>query len=317
MLEQLVISTLNGLIYGMLLFMLASGLTLIFGMMGVLNLAHAAMYMLGAYFGYQISILWGFFPALILAPLLLGFGGALLERYALRRVHQYGHVAELLFTFGVAFIIQEAVQMVWGRIAVPYRVPIALDFPLFRIFETPYPAYRVFLLLVAVAIFVGLFAVLSRSRIGLVIRAALTNPGMVGMLGHDVPRVFMLVFGAGVGLAALAGVIGGPIFVTSPSMAATLTAILFTVVVIGGLGSLPGALLASLLIGLLQTFAVIVDVSLNDFFRLLGVDIPLGRGVFNDIRQATVAQIAPILPYLLLLIMLVVRPRGLFGSRDV
>ena len=316
MLEQLAISTLNGVIYGMLLFMLASGLTLIFGMMGVLNLAHASMYMLGAYLGYQISKTIGFLPALILGPLTLGLGGALLERYGLRRVHQHGHVSELLFTFGIAFMIQEAVQMIWGRIGVPYRVPPELDFPLFRLFDTPYPAYRIFVLLLAVAIFVGLFAILSRSRIGLVIRAALTHPNMVGMLGHNVPQVFMMVFGVGAGLAGLAGVIGGPIFVTSPNMAGALGAILFTVVVIGGLGSLPGALLASLLIGLVQTFAVVMDVSLDDFIKAVGVDANAGN-ILGDIQHTTIAQIAPILPYLLLLVMLVVRPRGLFGSRDV
>lgn len=316
MLEQLAISTLNGIIYGMLLFMLASGLTLIFGMMGVLNLAHASMYMLGAYLGYQISKTIGFWPALILGPLALGLGGALLERYGLRRVHQHGHVSELLFTFGIAFMIQEAVQMIWGRIGVPYRVPAELDFPLFRLFDTPYPAYRIFVLVLAVAIFVGLFAILSRSRIGLIIRAALTHPNMVGMLGHNVPQVFMLVFGVGAGLAGLAGVIGGPIFVTSPNMAGALGAILFTVVVIGGLGSLPGALLASLLIGLVQTFAVVMDVSLDDFIKAVGVDANAGN-ILGDIQHTTVAQIAPILPYLLLLVMLVVRPRGLFGSRDV
>ncbi len=316
MLEQLAISTLNGVIYGMLLFMLASGLTLIFGMMGVLNLAHASMYMLGAYLGYQISKTIGFLPALILGPLALGLGGALLERYGLRRVHQHGHVSELLFTFGIAFMIQEAVQMIWGRIGVPYRVPPELDFPLFRLFDTPYPAYRIFVLLLAVAIFVGLFAILSRSRIGLVIRAALTHPNMVGMLGHNVPQVFMLVFGVGAGLAGLAGVIGGPIFVTSPNMAGALGAILFTVVVIGGLGSLPGALLASLLIGLVQTFAVVMDVSLDDFIKAVGGGATAGN-VLGDIQHTTIAQIAPILPYLMLLVMLVVRPRGLFGSRDV
>jgi len=316
LLEQLAISTLNGIIYGMLLFMLASGLTLIFGMMGVLNLAHASMYMLGAYLGYQISKTIGFLPALILGPLALGLGGALLERYGLRRVHQHGHVSELLFTFGVAFMIQEAVQMIWGRIGVPYRVPPELDFPLFRLFDTPYPAYRIFVLVLAVAIFVGLFAILSRSRIGLIIRAALTHPNMVGMLGHNVPQVFMLVFGVGAGLAGLAGVIGGPIFVTSPNMAGALGAILFTVVVIGGLGSLPGALLASLLIGLVQTFAVVMDVSLDDFIKAIGVDAKAGN-ILGDIQHTTIAQIAPILPYLMLLVMLVVRPRGLFGSRDV
>ena len=316
MLEQIAISALNGVIYGMLLFMLASGLTLIFGMMGVLNLAHAAMYMLGAYLGYQVSKMIGFLPALVIAPLLLGIGGAMLERFGLRRVHAYGHVAELLFTFGIAFLIQEAVQMIWGRIGVPYRVPAMLDFAAFRVFDTPYPAYRIFLLFTAIAIFGALFLILSRTRTGLVIRAALTHPDMVGMLGHDVPKVFMLVFGFGAALAGLAGVIGGPIFVTSPGMAGALGAILFTVVVIGGLGSIPGALLASLLIGLLQTFAVSVDWSVSDLFKALNVTAPK-IGIVNDILHTRVTQIAPILPYLLLLAMLVVRPRGLFGSRDV
>ena len=206
--------------------------------------------------------------------------------------------------------------MIWGRIGVPYRIPAALDFPLFRLFDTPYPFYRVFVLALAVAIFFGLFAALSRTRTGLIIRAALTHPGMVGMLGHDVPRVFMLVFGAGAGLAGLAGVIGGPMFVTSPSMAGALGAILFTVVVIGGLGSLPGALLASLLVGLVQTFAVVMDVSLDDVFRVAGLGTA-SASFLGDIRHTTIAQIAPILPYLMLLVMLVVRPRGLFGSRDV
>jgi len=167
-----------------------------------------------------------------------------------------------------------------------------------------------------VAIFVSLYLVLSRTRIGLVVRASLTHPRMVGMLGHNVPRVFMLVFGVGAALAGLAGVIGGPIFVTSPNMAGALGAILFVVVVVGGLGSLPGALIASLLIGLLQTFAVIMNVSLDDLSRALGTDL-FSAKAFDDIRRITVSQLAPILPYLLMLAMLVLRPRGLLGTRDV
>ena len=121
--EVLLVSLLNGLVYGMLLFMLASGLTLIFSMMGVLNFAHASMYMLGAYFAYSLSRLVGFWPALVLAPVLCGGLGALIEMYALRRVHRNGHIAELLFTFGLAFIIEKGVQMAWGLLPVPYRVP--------------------------------------------------------------------------------------------------------------------------------------------------------------------------------------------------
>ena len=131
--EVLLVSLLNGLVYGMLLFMLASGLTLIFSMMGVLNFAHASVYMLGAYFAYDISRHVGFWPALVLAPVLCGAVGALIEMYGLRRVHRNGHIAELLFTFGLAFIIDKAVQMAWGLLPVAYRVPAVLDRPLFTI----------------------------------------------------------------------------------------------------------------------------------------------------------------------------------------
>jgi branched-chain amino acid transport system permease protein len=138
----LVISTLNGVLFGMLLFLMASGLTLIFSMMGVLNFAHASFYMLGAFFGFQLSQWLGFWTAIVIAPLLVGAIGALVERYGLRRVHRHGHVAELLFTFGLAFVIEEVVQMIWGKLPVDYRVPQALDFSAFTIFSTHYPAYK-------------------------------------------------------------------------------------------------------------------------------------------------------------------------------
>ena len=144
--EVFVVSLLNGLVYGMLLFMLASGLTLILSMMGVLNFAHASAYMLGAYFAYTISVYIGFWPALVIAPLLCGLIGAAIEMWGLRRVHRNGHIAELLFTFGLALIIEKVVQMSWGLLPVPYRVPELLDFPLFRIYGTQFPAYRAFML---------------------------------------------------------------------------------------------------------------------------------------------------------------------------
>jgi branched-chain amino acid transport system permease protein len=315
MLELVIVSTLNGVLFGMLLFLMASGLTLIFSMMSVLNFAHASFYMLGAFFGFQLSRWLGFWPALIVAPVLVGAIGALVERYGLRPVHRHGHVAELLFTFGLAFVIEELVQMVWGKVPLDYRVPAALDFTAFTVFQTTYPAYKMFMLLISIAIFAVLFAVLTKSRVGLVIQAALTHPHMVGMLGHDVPKVFMAVFGVGCGLAAVAGVIAGPALVTQSNMAALLGPILFVVVVVGGLGSLGGAFVASLLIGLIQTFAVAINVSLADFFGAFGVtlapDNPLA-----DIWRVPVAQVAPILPYLLLVLMLIFRPRGLFGTRE-
>ncbi len=315
MLELIIFSTLNGLLYGMLLFLLASGLTLIFSMMGVLNFAHASFYMLGAYFGFQISRYVGYWPGLILAPIIVGVLGALVERYGLRVVHKHGHVAELLFTFGLAFIIEEVVQMVWGKVPVDYRIPQLLNFSAFTLFDTTYPAFRMFMLLMSVATFIALLLLLTKTRVGLIIRAALTHPHTVGSLGHNVPLVFMLVFGAGCGLAALAGVIAGPALITQPAMAASLGPILFVVVVVGGLGSLPGAFVASLLIGLVQTFAVALNVSIADVLAPLGVT--LTRESFGgDLWMATVAQVAPIIPYVLLVLVLIFRPHGLMGNRE-
>jgi branched-chain amino acid transport system permease protein len=280
------LSLLNGLSYGLLLFMLSSGLTLIFSMMGVLNFAHASFYMLGAYFGYSVTEWLGFWPALVLAPLIVGGLGALFERFLLRRVHRFGHVAELLITFGLSYLILEVVQLVWGRSSVDYRVPVVLDGPLLTLFGIQFPLYRAFMMGVAVGMLAALWLLLKHTRVGLVIQAALTHPGMVEALGHNVPRVFMWVFGGGCALAGLAGVLGGNAFVTEPGMAAALGGIVFVVVVVGGVGSLGGAFVASLLIGLMQTFAVGLDVS-----------------------------VAPILPYVLMVLVLVLRPRGLFGAR--
>ena len=314
MLELIIFSTLNGLLYGLLLFLLASGLTLIFSMMGVLNFAHASFYMLGAYFGFQISLYVGYWPGLVLAPLLVGGIGALVERYGLRTVHKHGHVAELLFTFGLAFMIEELVQMVWGKVPVDYRVPDLLNFSAFTLFSTTYPAFRMFMLVTSVVVFLGLLLLLTKTRVGLIIRAALTHPNMVGMLGHNVPLVFMMVFGVGCGLAALAGVIAGPALVTQPAMAASLGPILF-VVVVGGLGSLQGAFIAALLIGLVQTFAVALNVSLADVMAPLGITLTRDS-IGGDLWMATVAQVAPIIPYLLLVLVLIFRPKGLMGYRE-
>jgi branched-chain amino acid transport system permease protein len=315
MAELILISTLNGVLFGMLLFLMASGLTLIFSMMGVLNFAHASFYMLGAFFGFQISRWAGFWPALILAPILVGGVGMLVERYGLRNVHKHGHVPELLFTFGLAFVIEEVVQMVWGKAPVDFRVPALLDFPAFAVFATNYPAYKLFMLLISIGIFIALFAVLTRTRVGLIVQAALTHPHMVAHLGHNVPLVFMTVFGFGAGLAAIAGVIAGPALVTQASMAALLGPILFVVVVVGGLGSLPGAFVASLLIGLLQTFAVSVNVSMADIFAFLNFTPERGT-TLADLWQVTVAQVAPIMPYILLVLVLIFKPTGLMGTRD-
>ncbi len=342
--EFFTISMLNGLSYGLLLFMLSAGLTLIFSMMGVLNFAHASFYMLGGYIGYSIAKLVGFWPGLVLAPLAVGALGALFERTCLRRVHKFGHVPELLITFGLSYVILELVQLVWGRTAVEFRPPEVLQGPAFtlvqhsvdglgliwgavpraicqsadaaiRIVCSPFPATRGFMMLVAVLMLVALWLLLTRTRIGLVIQAALTHPEAAESLGHNVPRVFMLVFGAGSGLAGLAGVIGGSTFVTEPAMAATVGSVIFVVVVVGGMGSLAGAFLASVLIGVIQTFAVALDYSLAGLVQSLGLQLS-SDAQQNALLSLTISQVAPILPYLFLVLILIFRPRGLLGTRE-
>jgi branched-chain amino acid transport system permease protein len=315
MLEVFVFATLNGLVTGLLLFMLASGLTLIFSMMGVLNFAHASFYMLGAYFAYSISLKTGFWVGLIFAPLLVGILGAMVERYGLRRVHQSGHVAELVFTFGLAFLIDEAVQFFWGADTKNYRSPEILDFPLFTMFGQEFPAYRGFMIGISVLIFIGLYYVLTRSRVGIIIQAAITHPNTVANLGHNVPLIFMGVFGVGTALAGLAGVIAGPVLTTFPGMALVLGSIVFVIVVIGGLGSLPGALIASLLVGLLQSYAIASDVGMPELLELLGISFDRSHPL-NDLWTLSLPQIAPILPYLLLVLVLIFRPAGLLGKRE-
>ena len=314
-LEFFVISMLNGVSYGLLLFMLSSGITLIFSMMGVLNFAHTSFYMLGAYFAYTLSGLVGFWPALVLAPLAVFVLGAAFERYALRRVHKFGHVPELLVTFGLSYLILELVQLVWGRSTVPYGLPEQLQGPLFTLFNTQFPKSRSFVMLVALLMLLSVWLLLTRTRIGLVIQAALKHPEMVQALGHNVPRVFMLVFGGGCALAGLAGVIGGNTYVTEPAMAASVGSIIFVVVVVGGMGSLAGAFLASLLIGVVQTFAVAIDQSLATGLQALGMTVT--EETFGwPVLKLTVSQVAPILPYLFLVLILIFRPKGLLGTRE-
>jgi branched-chain amino acid transport system permease protein len=313
--EFFTISLLNGISYGLLLFMLSSGLTLIFSMMGVLNFAHASFYMLGAYFAYSTTRLIGYWPALFVAPLLVALLGAAFEKYCLRRVHKFGHVPELLITFGLSFILLEMAQLIWGTSSVDYRVPDELSGPLFTLYGTQFPMYRGFMMLVAVLMLIAIWLLLTRTRIGLVIQAALSHPDTVEALGHNVPRVFMLVFGGGAALAGLAGVIGGNAFVTEPGMAATVGSVIFVVVVVGGMGSLTGAFVASLLIGVIQTFAVGIDYSLLGALATVGVTITPETFGFA-LWKLKISQVAPILPYLFLVLILIFRPKGLLGTRE-
>lgn len=333
------ISLLNGLSNGLLLFMLASGLTLIFSMMGVLNFAHASFYMLGAYVAYAFTQAVGFWVGLLLAPLAVGVLGALFERHALRRVHKFGHVPELLITFGLSYIVLEIVQLIWGRQAMNFLPPESLRGPLFTIVDLPtglslawgdkppecasvsgalctnFPAFRAFGMAVAVAMLVCIWLLLTRTRIGLVIQAALTHPDTVEALGHNVPRVFMLVFGGGTALAGLAGVIGGALRVTEPSMALAVGAVVFAVIVIGGMGSLAGAFVASVGLGVIESFAVGSDGSIADGLKALGMAVTPQTFGFA-VWSVKLSQVAAILPFLLLVLILIFRPKGLFGTRE-
>jgi branched-chain amino acid transport system permease protein len=313
--EIVLVSLFNGLVYGMLLFMLASGLTLIFSMMGVLNFAHASIYMIGAYLAFTVSQLVGFFPALIIAPILCGLIGAAIEVWGLRRVHHNGHIAELLFTFGLVFIIERTVQMTWGMLPMAYRVPRILDFPLFTIYGANFPAYRGFMLLVSVGMLLATWVLLKKTRIGLVIQAALTHPQMASALGHNVPRVFTIVFAGGCLLAGLAGVIGGNYQTTEPGMADAMGPIVFVVVVFGGLGSLAGCFIASILMGLIMTFAVVINYSVLDLLKPLGFTVT-GNNLLTEILSVPVARIGALLPFAMMIVILSFRPRGLMGTRD-
>jgi len=312
--EFIITSILNGAIYGMLLFMVSAGLTLIFGMMGVLNFAHASFYMLGAYFAYTLSGLFNFWIGLLVAPLLVGVIGIVIERTMLRRVHRHGHAHELLLTFGLAFIFEELIKLFYGDFPVNYQMPSELNFAAFTLFGTNYPFYRVFIGLVAVAMFVALSLLLTRTRIGIVVRGAERLPKMAEALGHNVPLVFMGVFGTGAALAGLGGAVAGAFFPTNPNMAIDLGIIVFVVVVVGGLGSLAGSLVASLMIGIFTSFAVGLDWSIAGLLALLGLDT-WARGIGGPLSM-TLSSVSGTVPFLLMLIVLLVRPAGLMGSKN-
>ena len=307
------ISLLNGAIYGLLLFMVSAGLTLIFGMMGVLNFAHASFYMLGAYFAYALGGVLGFWGALVAAPLLVALVAVVVERYLLRRIHHHGHAHELLLTFGLSLIIAELVKLFFGNYPVNYRVPPSLDFAAFTLGSADYPVYRVLIGGVALAMFAAIYLLLTTSRVGIVVRSAIYRPRMVEALGHNVPLVFMGVFGVGAALAGLAGAVAGAFYTTSPNMALDLGVMVFVVVVVGGLGSLEGAMLASLLIGVVTSLAIAVDGTLADLFGFIGAQA-WAEGV-GGLLTLKLSSLAGAIPFALMLLVLLLRPSGLMGEK--
>ncbi len=232
--EWLVIALLNGVSFGLLLFLLSAGLTLTLSLMGILNFAHASFYMLGAYAAFSLSQWVGFFPALIVAPLLVGLFGAWVEAFLRHRAKSKGHVPELLLTFGVAMLVTEGVQLVWGRGPVDYRIPDIFDGVFLSVYGHHFSNYRAFMMAISLSVAVAIWIARYRTRIGLLIQAARTHPDMLACLGHDVPRLLKWVFAGGAALAGLAGVIGGNAFVTEPNMAMAMGNLLFVVVIVGG-----------------------------------------------------------------------------------
>ena len=293
--DWFLVNAINALTFGLLLFLLSSGLTVAFGLMGVLSFAHGALYALGAYLGWQIAQVAGFWTALCVAPLAVGVFGIAIERLVLQRVRARGHLPELLATCGIGYVISEAITLVWGRNVLDAYTPATWAQTNWSVLGVQIGATRAASVAIALGVLIVLAIVLRATRVGLVLRAALSNPAMVGALGVPLPRVHALVFGASCALAGLAGVLGGNLFVIEPAMAASVTGLAFVIIVIGGLGSLIGALIASLAVAAVQVFSAASTAS------VAGIDI---------------ARLAGALPYLLMVLVLALRPMGLAGDRE-
>jgi len=275
----------NALSQSALLFFLGVGLTLIFGLMRIVNFAHGALYMLGAFVGYSLSRWSGdFWVALAVAPVLVGLFGAAFEFTILRQLYRRDAHAFLMVTFGLALVVGEAVRLIWGSDALQVPPPALLSGVMF-VLDEPFPLYRLFLVAIGVVVAVAIWQFLERSRLGLLIRATSQNADMASALGVDVKRVRSAVFGIGCGLAALGGVLAAPLVTASNGMAATVIIDAFVIVIIGGMGSFLGSLIGALLVGFVQVF---------------------GNYYLPDLALAFM--------YLVMLAVLVLRPGGLLGK---
>lgn len=311
--EFYTISLLNGIVYGLLLFMVSAGLTLAFGMMGILNLAHASFYMIGAYVGYVVSSQYNFWLGLFVAALFVGIVAACIERTMLRRIHAAGHGQELVFTLGLAFVIEEIVKLIFGDFPVNYGVPAVMKFSAFTIFDTAFPFYRAFIALTALVMLLLIWLLLIKTRVGLVVRAAERLPTMTAALGHNVNAIFTIVFAGGAALAGVAGAVAGAYYPTSPTMALDFGVIVFVVVVVGGLGSVIGSFLASLMIGIITSFVIGIDWSLLSLCQWVSCSNEIkASGIFTTPLSA----LAGAVPFVIMLLVLLFRPSGLMGDRQ-
>jgi branched-chain amino acid transport system permease protein len=279
------IEILNGIVLGVIYALVAAGLTLIFGMLDIPNFAHGAFYALGAYVAYTAMTHAGFPLALLAAPLAVGLVGIVIDALFIRRLAHAGHTYQILFTLGLVLIVQESIVLIWGPSPLSVEVPRGLTGGI-ALGVISFPYYRVFLVVVAALLIAAVWIVLERTKLGAVIRAGIEDPEMVDAIGYDVQRLFTIVFGIGVALAAIAGALILPLRGGQPAMGNELNALSFVVVVIGGLGSFAGAVVAGILVGLVQS--------------LMSIVFPAADEVAIFVAMAVV---------------LLVRPQGLFGRR--
>ena len=285
-LANFLIQLLNSVQYGLLLFMLAAGLTLIFGIMGVVNLALGSFYVLGAYLAYALSSRLGSFAwAIVVGTALSVVFGLALERLLFRRFYQRDHLDQVLLTFGLIYVFEEGRSLLWGDDVHGVAIPPLLDGSLPLTDTLSYPVYRLFMMGVCVALAVGLYLLIGRTRLGMKIRAGAFNREMAESLGVNIRLIHAVVFAIGVALATLAGMIAAPVSSVYPNMGAPVLIMCFVVVVIGGIGSVRGALIAALLVGLVDTFGKVL-----------------------------LPQVAGMLVYVLMAAVLLWKPEGLFKS---
>jgi len=278
------IQLLNSVQYGLLLFLLAAGLTLIFGIMGVVNLAHGSFYMLGAYLAYALAGAWDNLALAIAAGTVLSVAfGWLLEKLLFRHFYHRSHLDQVLLTFGLIYIFEELRSMLWGDDVHSVGVPAVLDWSIQLTDTLSYPAYRLFMLAVCTALALGLWLLISKTKLGMKIRAGAFNSDMAQALGINIVRLHSLVFAMGVALAALGGMLIAPLSSVYPHMGSQVLIMCFVVVVIGGIGSVRGALTAALLVGLVDTFGKVL-----------------------------LPQFASMLVYVLMALVLLYKPEGLF-----
>lgn len=285
--EFYVLQALNGLAYGMLLFLLAAGLSLIFGLMDIVNLAHGGFYLLGAYLGLSFARWTGsFWTAVMAVPLLVAAGGFLLEWEFLRPLYRRTHLDQMLLTFGFAFVLTDVTRWLWGPAVQSLAAPPGLDQSL-PVLGTRFPAYRLFVIALGGVLALGLWLGLGRTRLGVIVRAGVADKEMLEGLGINVSAVFTGVFAFGTALAGLAGVVAAPILGVFPGVDFDTLIVTLIVVVVGGLGTLSGSFWGSLLIGEAETFG-----------------------------KTLVPQLALVVIYVVMAAVLLVRPTGLFGGRS-